>query len=369
MPSAFTLRMLDHIGPLGAMSRRLARRRFPPLAAAPKVQGRAREWLRLAGRLSGYGEDRLFHDANDWLMRTMRRECRRPAVTAVHAYEDCSLWSFEEARRLGKACIYDMPIGYYRLWEQTQSELAKKYADWLPDRHLPSNCHFRPEQKRKEMELADLVLIPSRFVEGTIRAFHPNKHVAFAPYGIDLEFWRPPVKKRESEKLRFIYAGQISVRKGMPSLIEAWEKAALRDAELELVGSWYLADHRRMSLPLGIVHRPPCAPAVLREHYHQSDVLVFPSLFEGLPLALHEGMACGLSVIASNVSVDPETVIPQCGRVIPAGSQEALVEGLQWFDAHRDEIPVMSKAARAQVERFTWERYRRLVTQAVLPYV
>ena len=61
-------------------------------------------------------------------MRTMARECRRLAVTAVHVYEDCALWQFVEAKRLGKACIYDMPIGYYPAWVHTQAELARKFV-------------------------------------------------------------------------------------------------------------------------------------------------------------------------------------------------------------------------------------------------
>jgi hypothetical protein len=117
MPSAMTLRLLDRIKPMRAMTQRLSRRHFPPLAKAPKIQGRARELRRLLIRASGWGDDRLSNEANDWLMRTMTRECRRPGVTAVHAYEDCSLWQFAEAKHLGKACIYDMPIGYYPAWE------------------------------------------------------------------------------------------------------------------------------------------------------------------------------------------------------------------------------------------------------------
>jgi hypothetical protein len=123
----------------------------------------------------GRGDERLSYEANDWLMRTMRRECRRATVTAVHAYEDCSLWQFQEARRLGKACIYDMPIGYYPAWEQIEAQLAHKYVDWLPPGGLPSNRYVRPQQKREEMDLADLVLVPSSFVAETIRAFHPHK--------------------------------------------------------------------------------------------------------------------------------------------------------------------------------------------------
>src|SRR5258708_16632150 len=160
------------------MVRRFGRRHFARLATAPKVQGRLGETGRLLKRALGLGDERLSYDANDWLMRTMRRECRRPSVRAVHAYEDCSLWQFAEAKRLGKACIYDMPIGYYPAWEHTQAELARKFIDWLPAGGLPSSHYVRPEQKREEMELADLVFAPSSFVTETIRAFHPHKTLA-----------------------------------------------------------------------------------------------------------------------------------------------------------------------------------------------
>ena len=125
MPSEISLRLLRALPKLGPMADRLARRRFQPLADAPLVQGRLGEWRRLALRALGHRDESLAYEANDWLMDIMARECRRSGVTAVHAYEDCSLSQFEEAKRLGKACIYDMPIGYYPAWENTQRELAK----------------------------------------------------------------------------------------------------------------------------------------------------------------------------------------------------------------------------------------------------
>src|SRR5579864_5507575 len=139
MPSLPTLQLLGRVGPLRPMVRRLARRRFPALARAPKIQGRVGEMRRLITRVMGRRGEALGYEANDWLMRTMRRECRRVSVHAVHAYEDCSLWQFQEAKRLGKACIYDMPIGYYPAWEKTQAELARQFVDWLPAPGLPSS--------------------------------------------------------------------------------------------------------------------------------------------------------------------------------------------------------------------------------------
>ena len=181
MPSPLTIQLLEHIAPLRPMAHRFGRRRFPALAGAPKIQGRLGETRRLITRGLGCGDEALSYEANDWLMRTMRRECRRAGVRAVHAYEDCSLWQFQEARRLGKACIYDMPIGYYPAWEDTQAELARKFVDWLPTAGLPTSRYVRPEQKHQEMELADLVLAPSTFVAETVRAFHPNKALALTP--------------------------------------------------------------------------------------------------------------------------------------------------------------------------------------------
>jgi glycosyltransferase involved in cell wall biosynthesis len=369
MPSSRTLRLLEKVGSLRPMAQRLSRRHFSPLAGAPKVQGRMGEFRRLLIRALGSGDERLSYAANDWLMRTMQRECRRSAVTAVHAYEDCSLWQFTEAKRRGKACIYDMPIGYYPAWEQAQADLARRYVDWLPAGSLQSSQYVRPKQKRQEMELADLVLVPSSFAEMTVRSFHPHKRLAQAFYGVDLDFWNGPKKKQERQTLRFIYAGQLSLRKGTPILLEAWDKAALRGAELELVGSWQLAETKRLSLPRGVTLLPPCSPNELRDRYLAADVFVFPSFFEGFGLVLLEAMACGLPVIASDSSAAPDVMTESCGRLTPSGNVDALVENLRWFAKDCDQLPTMSRAARAQAERCSWDNYRRSVSEAVAPFV
>jgi glycosyltransferase involved in cell wall biosynthesis len=101
-------------------------------------------------------------------------------------------------------------------WEETEAELTRRYADWLPTGGLASRHYTPPEQKCQEMDLADLVLVPGTFVEKTIRAFHPNKRLARAPYGVDLDFWSPGPRGSRNGSLRFLYAGQLSIRKGVP---------------------------------------------------------------------------------------------------------------------------------------------------------
>jgi glycosyltransferase involved in cell wall biosynthesis len=258
-----------------------------------------------------------------------------------------------------------MPTCYYPAWEKAQAELRRTYSGWDPSNGPSAASDVRLEQKRREMVLADLTLVASRYVEGTIREFYPHKEIARVPYGVDVEFWTPEPTNKPAGPLRFIYAGQVSLRKGVPLLIEAWSKAELRDAELALVGSWALADSKRRALPPGITWFPPCSWQALRERYRESDVFVFPSFSDGFGLVLLEAMACGLPAIASEASIGPEVITANCGFVTPPGDLDRLVQLLRWFDRHRDELPAMSRSARAQTERYTWSNYRSLIMRAV----
>lgn len=367
MPSPRALQRLEQMPGLRAMARRLARRDFEPLRSAPKIEGRFGEWRRLCLRAFGLADERFAYEANDWLMATMAREAQRKSVRAVHAYEDCSLLQFEKAKKLGKACIYDMPIGYYPAWQETQLRLAQRFADWLPEGGLPSNRYVRPEQKKAEMALADLVLAPSGFVEKTVREFHPEKRVARSPYGVDTDFWSPA--PRTPGPLTYIYAGQISLRKGIPDLLIAWQRAQIADARLVLVGSWHLAERKKRELPAGVVWHPPLSSEDLRAAYRAADVFVFPSYFEGFGLVLLEAMACGLPAIASDATAGPDILSKDEGHIIPAGDADALMESLRWCAANRDSVAEKRTNARAKAEQNSWVNYRRHVREAVAPFV
>lgn len=368
MPSATTLSVLSAIPGLRGPAGRLARRHFEPLARAPKIQGRLGEIGRLLRRSHRQGNEELAYEANDWLMHVMARECRRGAVTAVHSYEDCSLLQFEEARCLGKLCIYDMPIGYYPAWEKLLAALERKYAGWLPAEGLPSSRWVRPEQKRREMELADLVLAPSAFVRDTILQFHPGKQVSLAPYGVDTGFWRPLPDENRGGSLRFIYAGQCSLRKGIPVLIEAWRKAALPDATLMLVGTWQLAEAKRGDLPRGVSLSGPISREALRSMLTRADVFVCPTFFEGRALVVGEALACGLPVITTEASGMTDLVDSTCGKIIPAGDGESLVHALETFSENRSGLAAMKVAARAKAQSCTWAGYRQRVSNAVAAF-
>lgn len=368
MPTTLELAVLGRVAGLEQRVARLRRRHFAPLDHADKVQGRVGEWVRLCKRLIGgrWADESLSYEANDWLMNVMRDQCRRPAVTAVHSYEDCSLLQFREAAKVGKSRIYDLPIGYYPAWQSTIRALARSYPDWIAEGDAGESRYVRPEQKREEMELAQLVLAPGSFVRRTVEDF-ADREVAIAPFGVDADFWCPGTGREQIGPMRFLYAGACSLRKGIPLLMEAWRAASLTNAVLELVGSWRLTRNNR--LPEGVTLREAVSPEELRNCYRAAEILVFPSYFEGFGLVILEAMACGLPVITTDATAGPDLLDENTGRVLPAGNLDALVESLRWAHGQRDEVRRMRIAAREKAESMTWLHYRECVRNCVAPLV
>ena len=88
------------------------------------------------------------------------------------------------------------------------------------------------------------------------------------------------------------------------------------------------------------------------------DLMVWPSLWESLPIGLLEAMACGLPVVASRVGGIPEAVLDGVnGRLIEPGDTEQLAAVLGELLADPDRLPKWGHAGRRIVEeRFSIDR-------------
>ena len=98
---------------------------------------------------------------------------------------------------------------------------------------MPNYNHWQRELL--EYELTDYISVPSQFaVDSFLECGIPESKLIKVPYGVDLkEFY--PVKK-EDDIFRIIHCGEISFRKGVHYLLQAFSELALQNSELWLVG-------------------------------------------------------------------------------------------------------------------------------------
>ena len=101
-----------------------------------------------------------------------------------------------------------------------------------------------------------------------------------------------------------------------------------------------------------------CEKAKLRAHYQQADCLLNPSLYEGLPNVLLEGMACGLPVIASNVIGNEEVVkMGETGFLFELKQPETFQAALKNILEKPGLAKQLGANGRRLVEReFSWNR-------------
>jgi phosphatidylinositol alpha-1,6-mannosyltransferase len=114
------------------------------------------------------------------------------------------------------------------------------------------------------------------------------------------------------------FCGELRHKKGAPFLLEALATVAARRPavlliigeararEQALLGEW-MAEHPTLGERVRLVGQLD-APEVVATHLGACDVVLFPSLWDGMPNALLEAMACGRPVIASDAGGMPEVV-------------------------------------------------------------
>lgn len=186
-----------------------------------------------------------------------------------------------------------------------------------------------------------------------------------------LAFWpEAPVTARDPGGV-VTYVGRLSSEKGVGFLVEAWGRIADRhpDWRLRLVGSGPEERSVRAkvaALPAGS-DRVDLLPPVedVEESLRTSDVLVLPSLTEGLPLVLAEAMALGLPCVATDCSAGVRLLTGDGhdGHLVPRADAAALGEAMSTLmsDAGtRAELGERARQAmapyRADVIIDAWER-------------
>lgn len=156
----------------------------------------------------------------------------------------------------------------------------------------------------------------------------------------DVEATVPPTEPR------LVCVARLHEQKGLPILIDA--AARLADLgttfRLTIVGDGPLRaaiEERITSLRLnGLVELAGWkSNAEVRRLIQQSRAMILPSFAEGLPVVIMEALALHRPVVSTFVAGIPELVDAGCGRLVPAGAVEPLVEAMrEMLEATTEEL-------------------------------
>jgi glycosyltransferase involved in cell wall biosynthesis len=172
-----------------------------------------------------------------------------------------------------------------------------------------------------------------------------------------------------------VAAGRLASEKGYDRLIDAFASVADRhpDWVLKIFGEGPLrARLEKQVESLGLAGRVllPGLAADIETELVTSSVFALSSIHEGLPMALAEGMACGLACVAFDCAPGVREIVTDGvdGIVVPPRNVPALAEGLSRLMADEDLRRAYGTAARQSVRRFApdavlagWERLFDLV--------
>lgn len=111
----------------------------------------------------------------------------------------------------------------------------------------------------------------------------------------------------------FLYVGNLTPRKNLPRVLEAFTRLQARHpgTQLVIVGPQFwggLDIFKQASGTRNVILTGHVNDSVLHTLYTQAAALVFPSLYEGFGLPALEAMTLGCPVITSNLSSLPEVV-------------------------------------------------------------
>jgi glycosyltransferase involved in cell wall biosynthesis len=241
-------------------------------------------------------------------------------------------------------------------------------TDPEPDLRLCAGRFRRVKQLllRRAYRTADRIVTVSDGVRQAAIAFYrlPPELVVTIHNPLDLErvqlLGAGPVPDWEPERFHVVSAGRLHAQKGYRHLLFAMHdlvhRRGLTRLLLHVLGQGpQLAELQGLRTKLdltGHVRFEGFQPNPL-PYFRRAQVYCLPSLYEGLPNALLEAIACGTPVLATDCPSGPREILDdgRLGRLVPPADALALTDAISDAVEHHDRWRELAAAARSSVVR------------------
>jgi glycosyltransferase involved in cell wall biosynthesis len=303
---------------------------------------------------------------DEWTLR------RIPPCDAFIAISGAGLKTGRKVQQRGGRFICDRGSTHIRY----RAELVEQeHLRW----GVPENSQDDPRDLVREetiYEVADAVTVPSTYSRRTYldRGVPPEK-IHVLPYGVQLDRFQK-VADPPADRFEVLYVGRVSLPKGFPYLLQAFDRLPIKNRHLTVIGGIQPEMDRVLEkLPREHVTFLGMMPqAQLKDYMSRSHVMVMPSLDEGMALVQGQAMACGCPVIATtNTGAEDLFTDGVEGFIVPIRDPNALTARMQQLAEDRSLQQRMSEASLERVRTLggwhqygdTWEKLLQELTGVV----
>lgn len=308
-------------------------------------------WLRWRTGDLAFHRDRSL---GQWAAR--RIQGLRPS--SCYLLTQVALEALRWARAQGVPTVIDNPNGHIRNFQQVCERESQR---WFGKKFYGHPSAAMLERIEEEYQLADRIRVYSPWGKASMQnGGVPAPKIHVLRQVVNLERFHPRfedatrgLQAASRGPLRVCYVGSLDLRKGFVYLLRAIRALGAKSIRLRMAGATGDANCRKLlareSAGLEVVVEPGNSIPV----YQESELLVIPTLEDGLPFVLVEGLACGLPVIVTDQAGAAECVEPgRSGWVVPAAEVEPLSAALEDALVRRNDLPEMGRQARAAVEKY-----------------
>ncbi|MEM9997296.1 MAG: glycosyltransferase family 4 protein, partial [Bacteroidota bacterium] len=235
------------------------------------------------------------HVANERFDRAVAARLKQ-GPTRLVGFVGKSLRTFAAARAQGTAVLEVMAANSHV--DNVRARHAEALARYPFDQSWLSD--FQRRKTLKEYDTADVVIAASPYTRDTFlaRGFREDQIRLVAM--TTLPRYVPPDTRPDDGVFRLVFVGSASVLKGVPVLVEAFQRLGIDAAELTIVGGPATRGMRKY-LDEAVARDPriQVRPGDPLPHLQRADVCVHPSFEDGHAYAPMEALACGSPVVVS----------------------------------------------------------------------
>jgi glycosyltransferase involved in cell wall biosynthesis len=178
----------------------------------------------------------------------------------------------------------------------------------------------------------------------------PEEQISVKPNFID-----PDPGVREGPGDYALFAGRLTIEKGVHTLLDAWKRIG-PDIPLHIAGDGPLRDALVQRIETediaGVTMLGSLSRDAMMRELRGARVLVFPSeWYEGMPMAILEAFACGVPTVSARLGGMREMIDDgRNGLLVAPGDSEGIATRVRWLFDSEAESTELSRAARAEYE-------------------